>query len=269
MYYVTVEPNVKIAVYDLNPSGKKTVFFIHGWPLNHRMFEYQLNVLPQMGFRCICIDLRGFGNSDAPWSGYSYDRLADDVYQVMRTINVSKMTLAGFSMGGPIAIKYLTRHNSFKVNKLALMAAAAPSFTKRDGFPYGMTVSAVNDLIARIYRDRPQAVADFGMNFFAKRPSANFVDWFNIMSYSAPGFSTIKTAESLRDSDLRACLPQITVPTGIFHGVLDKICPFEFGLEMNREIPNSKLYRFEQSGHGLFYDEMELFNKQLAEFMDS
>jgi non-heme chloroperoxidase len=269
LYYVTVEPNVKIAVYDVNPCGKQTVFFIHGWPINHNMFEYQMNVLPKLGFRCISIDLRGFGKSDVPWNGYSYDRLADDIYQVIRTINVSTMTLAGFSMGGPIAIKYMTRHNGFKICKLALFAAAAPSFTKREGYPYGMTVASVNELIARIYKDRPQAVADFGTNFFAKKNSANFTDWFNIMAYSASGYSTIKTAESLRDSDLRDCLPQIHVPTAIFHGALDKICPFEFALEMNRGIPNSQLYRFEQSGHGLFYDEMDLFNNRLAEFINS
>lgn len=43
-YYVRVEPNVNIYVEDV---------FIHGWPANHKLFEYQFDVLPAMGYRCI------------------------------------------------------------------------------------------------------------------------------------------------------------------------------------------------------------------------
>ena len=268
MYYVTVENNVKIAVYDLNPKGRKTVFFVHGWPVNHNMFEYQFNVLPRLGFRCISIDLRGFGNSDAPWDGYSYDRLADDIYEVIRNINVPEMTLVGFSMGGPIAIRYMTRHCGYKICKLVLLAAAAPSFTKRENYPYGMTPEAVNALIAQTYQNRPQMVEEFGRNFFASKVTESFTRWFNFLSYSATGNSIIKTAESLRDSDLRAELDRIHVPTGIFHGVLDKICPFEFALILNKGIHNSQLHRFELSGHGVFYDELEKFNQEFIDYLN-
>ena len=41
-YYVTVESNVKIFVEDLNPGGDKTILFVHGWPGNHNLFEYQI-----------------------------------------------------------------------------------------------------------------------------------------------------------------------------------------------------------------------------------
>jgi non-heme chloroperoxidase len=269
LYYINVEPGVKIAVYDLNPNGKKTIFFVHGWPIDHNMFEYQFNVLPQHGFRCISIDLRGFGKSDAPWTGYSYDRLSDDIYAVIRTLNVPNMILAGFSMGGPIAIRYVTRHRGFKVSKLALLAAAAPSFTKREGYPYGKTTKEVDDLIAQAYKTRPQMVTDFGQNFFASHITPSFSNWFNSMSLNASGYGTIKTAESLRDEDLRADLPMIKVPTAIFHGLLDRICPFEFAIEMNQGIQNSQIHRFEASGHGVFYDELEKFNKELIEFANN
>ncbi|HBF37166.1 MAG TPA: alpha/beta hydrolase, partial [Firmicutes bacterium] len=42
-FYVAVEPGVHIYVEDVNPEGKKTIFFIHGWPANSAMFEYQFN----------------------------------------------------------------------------------------------------------------------------------------------------------------------------------------------------------------------------------
>ncbi|NCB09162.1 MAG: alpha/beta hydrolase [Bacteroidia bacterium] len=267
MYYVTVDSNVKIAVYDLNPEGKNVVFFIHGWPVNHKMFEYQFNILPRYGFRCISMDLRGFGNSDAPWSGYSYDQMADDVFRVIKTLDVPSLTLVGFSMGGPVAIRYMSRYNGFLVSKLALLSAAAPSFTKRENYPYGMTVDQVNALINQLARNRPQATADFGSKFFASPITPTFADWFQSLALEAPGHSVIHTAQTLRDSDLRADLPQIHVPTGIFHGVLDQICSYQFAIEMKSAIPNSKLFSFEASGHGIFYDQLEKFNAEFMEFL--
>ena len=128
-YYVRVEPDVNIYVEDVNPGGGKTILFIHGWPLNHKAYEYQFDQLPNMGFRCIGIDTRGFGNSDKPWRGYDYDRLADDVRGVVETLKLRDFTLGGHSMGGAIAIRYMARHNGYGVSKLALFAAAAPSVT--------------------------------------------------------------------------------------------------------------------------------------------
>ena len=89
----------------------KPIVFIHGWPVNHNMFEYQFTELPKHGYRCIGIDLRGFGDSDKPWEGYNYDTMADDVKAVLDTLNLQNVTLVGFSMGGPISIRYITRHH--------------------------------------------------------------------------------------------------------------------------------------------------------------
>lgn len=164
-YYITVERNVNIFVEDINPNQKKTILFIHGWPVNHTMFEYQLNQLPNMGYRCIALDLRGYGKSDRPWNDYSYDRLADDIRMVIDTLELEDIILAGFSMGGAISIRYMARHQAHKVAKLGLISAAAPVFTKRPDFPYGLEMDEVNKLIKDTYSDRPKMLADFGNIF--------------------------------------------------------------------------------------------------------
>ena len=74
-YYVKVESNVKIYVEDLNPEGNKTILFLHGWPGSHKLFEYQFDQLPKMGYRCIGIDIRGFGDSDKPYTIYHYRKV--------------------------------------------------------------------------------------------------------------------------------------------------------------------------------------------------
>src|SRR4051794_29243782 len=76
------------------------IIFISGWPLNHRMWEYQVTPLREKGFRCITYDRRGFGKSDASFNDYNYDTLASDLNALIEELNIDKVSLAGFSMGG-------------------------------------------------------------------------------------------------------------------------------------------------------------------------
>ena len=268
MYYVYVN-DINIAVYDLNPSAKKTVLFIHGWPLGHKIFEYQTNILPKLGYRTASIDLRGFGKSDATSGGYTYSQLADDIYKVVHAIGLKDFTLVGFSMGGAIVLRYMSLFNGYGVSKLVLAAAAAPSFVQRPPeFPYGMTREDVNKLIAQACTDRPEMVTDFGEKVFASNPPESFRRWFNDIGFSASGIGTIGTAVSLRDEELFNDLKCVRVPTGIFHGKLDEICPYEFAVFMNEKIEDSILYTFEYSGHAIFYDELKLFNQKFLQFLE-
>ncbi|SHJ96451.1 non-heme chloroperoxidase [Clostridium cavendishii DSM 21758] len=266
-YYVKVEPNVKIYVEDINRGGEKTILFIHGWPANHKLFEYQFNKLPKMGYRCIGIDLRGFGESDKPWNGYSYNKLADDILGVVEALKLENFTLAGHSVGGAISVRYMARHNGYGVSKLVLIAAAAPTFIKRSEFPYGLEKEDVNKLIQETYEDRPKMLKNFGDMFFFQHVTEGFAEWFFQLGLQAAGYSTAALATSLRDESLFSDLNKIFVPTLILHGVHDKICPFSLAEAQEKEIQNSKLVPFENSGHGLFWEEREKFNQELIKFI--
>ncbi|MDQ0858789.1 alpha/beta fold hydrolase [Bacillus sp. V2I10] len=267
-YYIKAEEDVNLFVEDLGPKEGRVIFFIHGWPVNHKMFEYQMNQLPRLGFRCIAMDIRGFGKSDRPWTGYSYDRLADDVRAVIDSLQLKEITLAGFSMGGAIAIRYMARHGEHQVSKLALFGAAAPSFTKRPDYPYGISKSEVNKLIDQTFKDRPEMLAGFGQIFFSKYLTDSFKNWFQNLGLEGSGHGTALTAVSLRDEDLRLDLGKINVTTAIFHGMKDLICPFIFAKLMNEGIKDSEIIPFKYSGHGLFYDELEKFNRELVRFLE-
>lgn len=270
MLYVTVENGVRCAVQDLNPRGRRTILFVHGWPMNERIFESQYAVLPEYGIRCIGLDLRGFGASDKPLRGYNYDCMADDLHKVITEMDLRGITLCGFSMGGAICVRYLSRYRSSgRVGKLVLMGAAVPSFVQRPGYPYGMTNDQVDALIAQAYENRPQCVSDFTSQCFYSRPGERFYHWIEDECLKASGNATIKTAEALRDEDLRSDMQRVRVPTAIFHGVHDQVCPFDFAGEMNKGITNSFVVPFEHSGHCLFHDEKNKCNASLIDFVNS
>lgn len=267
-YYVKAEPDVNIYVNDLNPSGRKAILFIHGWPLSHRMFEYQFNQLPRSGYRCIGLDTRGFGQSDKPWRGYDYDRLSDDVRCVVEAFKLRDFTLAGHSAGGAIAIRYMARHSGYGVSKLALFAAAAPSLIRRPYFPYGLEKEEVNSIIRQTYNDRPAMLRGFGEMFFYQEVTQALSDWFFQMGLKAAGWSTAALATTwLNEEGLFYDLGRIRVPTLILHGIHDRICHFSLAEAQRQGIRNSRLVPFENSGHGLFWEERDKFNRELAQFV--
>lgn len=266
-YYIKVEPNVKIYIEDLNPEGNKTILFLHGWPGSHKLFEYQFDQLSKLGFRCIGIDTRGFGNSDKPCSGYDYDTLSDDVGYVINSLGLHDITLAGHSTGGAIAIRYMARHKGYGVSKLALFAAAAPSLIKRPNFPYGLEKGTVQEIIKGTYNDRPKMLQGFGEIFFYQHTSDAFLEWFFQLGLQAAGWATAAIANTWLDEVLFSDLREIKVPTLIIHGTHDKVVPFELAQVQEQNIRKSKLVPFKYSGHGAFYDQRDEFNEELMKFI--
>ncbi|URN96563.1 MAG: alpha/beta hydrolase [Candidatus Pristimantibacillus lignocellulolyticus] len=256
--YVTVEPGVSVYVEDINPTGKKTILFIHGWPLSHKQFEYQYNILPAMGYRCIGMDWRGFGNSDKPFTGYSFDRLADDVRAVVDALQLKDFALAGHSTGGAICIRYMARHQGYGVSKLVLIDAVSS---------HPVPADVANHFITETLNDRPKMLSDLPAQFFFQYISPPLSDWFFQLGLQAAGWSTAAIMETLRDETVSEDLNKIMVPTLIIHGIHDQVIPFSDAEETNKLIKNSKLVPFQYSGHASFYDERDKFNKLLMEFI--
>lgn len=261
MFYVNSEDGVKLAVYVLNPQCEKTVFLLHGWPLSHKMYEYQINQLTKQGYRVVLMDIRGFGNSDVPACGYNYDTLASDVYRVVRHMGLYHFILVGFSMGGAIVLRYMNNYRSYGVRKLILLAAAAPSWTQRPCYP-GLTRDYVDGLIHMAQTDRPQLARNFShKQLFASPQSEAVKDWFEDIALSASGIGTVQAAISLRDEDGRKDLESVHVPTTIIHGMKDVVVSNALAEIQHKNIPGSKLFQLENSGHGIVYDELERFNR--------
>lgn len=267
-YYITVEPGVKIYVNDINPQGEKPILFMHGWPGNHHLFEYQYDELIQKGYRCIGMDVRGFGKSDKPVYGYDYDTSADDIRCVIEFLRLKDLTLLGHSTAGAVAIRYMARHNGYGVCKLVLCAAAAPSLIQRPDFPYGLKEEDVIQIIYNTYQDRPAMLADFGKTFFYNPVSEPFSAWFLSLGLEAASWATAYVACAWLYETLFEDMKCVNVPTLIMHGIHDEVCKYPLGVAQHKGIKGSRLVTFEDSGHGLFYDEKDKFNCELMNFVD-
>ncbi len=261
MYFVKTTDEVNLAVYDLNPKGKRTILLIHGWPLSHLIFEYQLEMLLSENWRVVTVDLRGFGNSDVPAGGYSYDQLAEDIYRVVCALRLDRFVLAGFSMGGAVALRYMNRFQGYGVRRLILLSAASPCFVRSCECPFGLDREDVNEMIEEAASDRPSFVRDFSHNqLFACCHSDAALDWFEKIALSASGIATVQCGLTLRDEDGREDLECVRVPTAIIHGGRDQVVPVEMARYQQEHIRSASLCILENSGHGIFYDEPDCFN---------
>jgi pimeloyl-ACP methyl ester carboxylesterase len=159
-------------------------------------------------------------------------------------------------------------YNGSHITKLALFAAAAPIWTQRKDFPFNLPQSAVDDLIKLNYTDRPKLLSDFGKIFSSTENSLSegIAGWLNGIGISASSYATAQCLVALRDTDLRSDLKKINIPTVIMHGKKDKICSYDLAGQMKAGISGSNIIAFENSGHSLFLEEPEKFNKELIRF---
>jgi len=96
--FITVEKGVKLEVLDWGGTGRAVVL-LAGFGNDAHIFD---KIAPKLATGChvLGITRRGFGNSSAPSSGYSPDRLGDDVLAVMDALKLDRPVLVGHSIAG-------------------------------------------------------------------------------------------------------------------------------------------------------------------------
>ncbi len=249
------------------------VIFIHGWPLNHEMWEYQLLALPKQNIRCIAYDRRGFGKSDRPWQGYDYDTLADDLNELINQLNLIKVVLVGFSMGGGEVARYIGKYGPDKISKVVFISSVTPFRLKTDDNPGGSEKQSFDETIHKIETDRPAFLAEFGKNFFGvdltnHAVSKELLDWNQVLCLMSSAKATIDCVHSFSETDFRNDLKKINIPALIIHGDADKIVPIVVSGNITAElIPHAKFIVYKKAPHGLFITEKEKLNADLIDFI--
>jgi non-heme chloroperoxidase len=95
---IAVDPNVSLEVLDWGGSGRPVVLLAGAGNTAHVFDQFATKLVGR--YRVYGITRRGFGRSSAPTSGYSADRLADDVLAVLDSLHLTKPVLIGHSIAG-------------------------------------------------------------------------------------------------------------------------------------------------------------------------
>ncbi len=271
--YIETAPNVKLYVKDYGQG--KPVILIHGWPLSNEMWEYQIESLVENNCRVIAYDRRGFGKSSQPWDGYSYDSLADDLKAIIDQLELTDVTLVGFSMGGGEVVRYFSRHAGKNISKAILIASITPYLLKTENNPDGSSAEENEEKANKIKDDRIGYIDNFGQKFFGvsfinKPLSTPLLEYYRMLCSLGSPRATLECAKSFSTTDFRDEMALINVPTLLIHGDKDEIVPIEISSEKAAAlIPNNTFLTYKEAPHGLFYTERKKLNGDLVAFINS
>ena len=106
------------------------------------------------GYRCIAHDRRGHGRSTQTWDGNEMDTYADDLATLIETLDLRDVTLVGFSTGGGEVARYIGRHGTDRVAKVALVSAVPPLMVQRDDNPGGVPIEVFDGIRLGSLTDR-------------------------------------------------------------------------------------------------------------------
>lgn len=273
MPYLKRTGDKPVDIYFEDYGSGQTVVLIHGWPLSHRMWEYQVPALIDAGYRVISYDRRGFGESGEPWDGYDYDTMAGDLHALLEKQDVKDAVLVGFSMGGGEVARYIGKHGSERVAKAMFVSAVTPYMLKTDDNPDGVEQAVFDEMKEGVKNDRIGFLDGFGKQFVNadKLPDATSEDLrhYNktIAAFASPK-ATLDCIEAFAATDFRDDLKKFDVPTLFVHGDADQIVPLEVSAGRAVDmVKNAKLETISGAPHGLNFTHTEELNKVMLEFL--
>lgn len=266
----TAQPRLHVA--DSGGPGRPVVL-VHGWPLSHAAWSVQTEALHAAGYRVVSYDRRGFGDS-APGDAYDYDSLAADLDRVLRDLDLTDVTLVGFSMGGGEVARYVADHGEERLRSVVFAGAVPPYLLQSDNNPDGpLTTSAAHEMRTGLETDREAFFDDFTRQFFSAGDSLEVSEEQRQQAIALCRQSDQDAALGCMDAfattDFRDDLPKITVPTLVLHGDADGIVPLEgSGAHTHQAVPHSDLVVIEGGTHGFNVSHAEQFNRALLAFLE-
>ncbi|HEV8651838.1 MAG TPA: alpha/beta hydrolase [Actinomycetes bacterium] len=250
------------------------VVLSHGWPLNSDSWEAQMLLLASNGYRCIAHDRRGHGRSTQTWDGNNMDTYADDLATLIETLDLREVTLVGFSTGGGEVARYIGRHGTGRVAKVALVAAVPPFMLRTPDNPGGVPVEVFDGLRAGSSADRSQLYRDladgpfFGGNRPGANPSQGMRDAFWLRCLQAGHRNAYECIAAFSATDFRKDLDAFDVPTLVIHGDDDQVVPFEVGGKASAaRINGATLEVYPGAPHGITDTHKEQLGNDLLQFL--
>jgi pimeloyl-ACP methyl ester carboxylesterase len=253
-------------------SGRPVVL-VHGWPLTADMWEYQSVFLAEHGFRVVTYDRRGFGRSGQPWSGYDYDTLASDLGAVIETLDLTGVTLVGFSMGGGEVARYAAHAGADRVSRVALISAVTPYLAKMPDNAEGVDRGVFDQMVDGLRADRPGFLASFGKKFFGAgmlnfSVSSEILQWALQMALTGSPRATLACVRAFSETDFRADLRALKMPALVVHGDADQTVPLAASAErVPKLVPHADLKVYPGAPHALIYTERDRLNQDLLAFL--
>jgi pimeloyl-ACP methyl ester carboxylesterase len=241
-------------------QGELSLIFLHYYGGSSRTWKHVTERLAAE-FHTVAIDHRGWGESDAPASGYGLKDLAADAEGVIKALNLTRYVLVGHSMGGKVAQLIAARRPA----GLAGLVLVAPSPPSSMALP-----PEVREMMAGAYASRETVEATIVNALTAKVLSAE--DREQVIADSLRGAPPAKLAwpKMTSQEDITAEVGKINVPTTVIAGEFDKVDSVDtLRKQLLSRIPQARLHVVLGTGHLSMLESPEEVARLIGDFAKS
>ncbi len=256
-------------MYLMSRGSGDPVLFLHGIPTNCHLWNGVIERMTDR-FTCLAVDLPGLGRTPKTPKGFGeLNALVARIEALRVRCGIDQWHVVGHDAGCAVAVHYAHQHQTH-VGRLALLTPSIfpdlePFFLfelLRRPIVGELMAPVVNLIFWRLVmrraleetEDRDETVADFSAPF-SGLPGA-----WRLMSLLRWG----RPEEVL--AAIPALLPELVLPTLIFHGINDRAVPERFATRAQRLIPNSEMVLL-NSGHFLPMNEPAAIADNLVRFL--
>lgn len=179
-------------------------------------------------------------------------------------------TIITGSMGGLLALEHLPE----SCRKLILVSSTA-KFCADEGYPCGTPEKILRRMIIQLKRTPEAVLEDFFKNVHypheeSRRSFQLRCDARVDSELEAPSTlpALVTGLEYLRDSDVRARIPALSIPVLLLHGADDRIIPSSAAEWLHRHLPDSRIRIFENAGHALLAHHFDEVIDKISRFLE-
>lgn len=258
--------------YELKGDGR-TIVLIHGWSGNSDNFKPVVEELSK-NYRVLTYDHRGHGFSGHPLYGYSLERLAQDLEELLEYLSLEDVLLVGWSMGAMTLFDYVRQFGTARLSGVVIVDMTPKLMNDGDwklGLYDGSYEKTQSD------RDLSQMFSRFDLFTvdFMKKVMPYLTDELMLQMAEQQAASGIPEPSLLAltglwhamgTADYREDLKKIDLPTRIFRGQLKSLYSRETADYISERIPGCKIIEFEGASHMLAIERADKFVKELGEF---
>ena len=271
----TTRDGTEIFYKDWGPREAQPIFFHHGWPLSADDWDNQLIFFLNKGYRVIAHDRRGHGRSTQTDSGNDMDTYADDLLQLVASLDLKNAVHIGHSTGGGEVVHYVARAEPGRVSKAVIIGAVPPVMVKSDSNPGGTPIEAFDAYRAGVAANRAQIYLDIASGPFYgyNRPGAQISqgiiqNWYRqgMMGGIKAHYDCIK---AFSETDFTEDLKKIEVPVLVMHGDDDQVVPYADSAPLSvRLLKFGTLRTYPGLPHGMATTHADLINADLLAFIE-
>jgi pimeloyl-ACP methyl ester carboxylesterase len=237
----------------LEAGAGDPIIFVHGVVTTSNIFpKYVAAYSPE--FRGIAVDLRGYGDSDKPATGFTIDQFSRDLIKLADALHIKKAVWVGVSMGGMILQRLALDHPD-RVRALVLVSTTDGAMILDEDIP---TIGAPRDY-------RHVSTEMIVESFPQDTPSKVYQPLLDrIRTWNATVLKEALT--SMSQFNVHGQLSRITAPTLIMVGAKDGVATPTIAKGIQSQIPGAQLVEFD-TGHFMMAEDPEKFRAVLGDFL--